>query len=62
MNKVKEYREKKDLTQQELADKAGISRFMISKIENEEDINITKNTMVAIANSLGCKVTDIFLF
>ena len=62
MNKVKKVREEKGLTQQELADKASVSRYLISQLENDEELNITKNTMISIANALECKVTDIFLF
>lgn len=62
MNRLKEFREKKEMTQQELSEKSKISRYLISKIENDEEINITKNTMIALCNALDCKVTDIFLF
>ncbi len=60
-NKVKEYRLKNGLSQEELAKKASLSRYLISKIESGEDINLTKNTMVSIANALGTKVSTIFL-
>ncbi len=62
MNKVKDRREELSMTQQELAEKANVSRYLISQIENNSDINLTKNTMVALAEALDCKVTDIFLF
>lgn len=61
-NKVKEFRLENKLSQEELAKKANLSRYLISKIENGDDVNLTKNTMVSIANVLGKKVTDIFLF
>ncbi len=60
-NKVKEYRTKRGMSQEELADKADLSRYLISKIENGDDINLTKNTMVSIAKVLGVKVSTIFL-
>lgn len=47
MNKVKDRREELSMTQQELAEKANVSRYLISQIENNSDINLTKNTMVA---------------
>lgn len=62
MNKVKERREELSMTQQELAIKSNISRYLISQIENNDDINLTKKTMTMIADALNCKVTDIFLF
>lgn len=61
-NKVKEYRVKQNLTQEELAKKANVSRYLISRIENGDDVNITKNTMLSIAEALNSNVSDIFLF
>lgn len=60
-NRVKEFRLEKKLSQEELAKKANLSRCLISMIENGDDVNLTKNTMVSIAHVLGKKVTDIFL-
>lgn len=61
-NKVKEYRVEQSLTQEELAKKANVSRYLISRIENGDDVNITKNTMLSIAEALNSTVSDIFLF
>lgn len=61
-NKVKEYRAEYNLTQEELAKKANVSRYLISRIENGDDVNITKNTMLSIAEALNSNVSDIFLF
>lgn len=61
-NKVKEYRVEQNLTQEELAKKANVSRYLISRIENGDDVNITKNTMISIAEALNSNVSDIFLF
>lgn len=61
-NKVKEYRVEQNLTQEELAKKANVSRYLISRIENGDDVNITKNTMLSIAEALNSTVSDIFLF
>lgn len=61
-NKVKEYRVEQNLTQEELAKKANISRYLISRIENGSEVNITKNTMLSIAEALNSNVSDIFLF
>lgn len=59
-NKVKEIRIEMKLSQEELANKSGLSRYLISKIENGDDVNITKNTMISISNALNKKVTDVF--
>lgn len=61
-NKVKEYRVEQNLTQEELAKKANVSRNLISRIENGDDVNITKNTMLSIAEALNSNVSDVFLF
>lgn len=61
-NKVKEYRVEQNLTQEELAKKANVSRYLISRIENGDDVNITKNTMLSIAKALNSNVSDTFLF
>lgn len=61
-NNIKEYREKLNMTQIELAKKSEISRYLISQLENGEDVNITKKTMVQIANALNANVLEIFLF
>ena len=60
--KIKEYRELKQMTQEELAGKAKVSRYLISQLENGYDVNITKRTMLSIADALGASVTEIFLF
>lgn len=60
-NKVKEIRIKKGLSQEELANKSNISRYLISKIENGEDVNLTKNTMISISQALEKPVIEVFM-
>jgi transcriptional regulator with XRE-family HTH domain len=60
-NKVKEIRIKKGLSQEELANKSNISRYLISKIENGEDVNLTKNTMISISKALEKPVVEVFM-
>lgn len=60
-NKVKEIRVKKGLSQEELANKSNISRYLISKIENGEDVNLTKNTMISISKALEKSVVEVFM-
>ena len=59
--KIKEYREKSNITQEELAEKSGVSRTTISYLENGLLNSTTNTTMLKIANALNCKVNDIFL-
>ena len=59
-NRVKEYRERANLTQSGLAEMSDVSRNTISSIENDANINITYQTMLKIAAALGEKVTTIF--
>ena len=61
-NKLKEKRLKRKMTQAELSEKSGVSRYIISKLENGNDMNITRETMIAIADALDYKVNSIFLF
>lgn len=59
-NKLKHYREKKGLTQQELAEKSDVSRNTISALETQDNINVTYEVMNKLANALGYKVSTIF--
>ena len=55
---IRRIREKKGLTQVYVADQAGISQVMLSKIENGyKDPSI--RTGKRIANILGCKLDDL---
>lgn len=59
--KLKEIREKKGITQEELSVKSGVSRTTISDLENEKIESTTNGTMLKIAEALNCKIKDIFL-
>lgn len=58
--KVKQIREENRMTQEELSEKAGVSRAIISKLENEMEVVTTTETLRKIASALNCKVSDIF--
>ena len=60
INKVKHYREKANLTQQELAEKADVSRNTISALETQDNVNVTYDIMNKLSNALGHKVATIF--
>lgn len=56
--KIKELREKQELTTTELAEKSGVSQSTISQIENGKR-NASTGTVVKIAEALGVSITEI---
>ena len=61
MNRIKKIRTEQQLTQQELADKAGINIRLVQRLEKEE-ISIMESrvkTIKAIADALSLKVDDL---
>ncbi len=58
--RVKEYREKKNMTQEELAAKSGVSRGTICSIESGKEKNTTSKTLLAIAKALDVTVDVLF--
>ena len=58
--KLKEAREEARLTQQQLADKSGVSRVTIGALENGIDKNVTLGTLRKLAVALNKTVTEIF--
>ena len=59
-NILKEVREEKGISQEELAKKSTVSRTIISELENQKTEVITNITLEKLANALNKKVTDIF--
>lgn len=57
--KIKELREKKNMTQDELAEKSGVSRTIISFLENGNP-NTTSKTLVRIARALDVTIDQLF--
>ena len=58
--KIKEVRESKRMTQEELAEKSGVSRGTISALENGSMRNTTSKTLLKLAPALGTSVDRIF--
>lgn len=58
--KIKEMRHEKKISQQELAEKANVSRTVISQLESGARTVTKTDTLVKIADALGVKVEDIF--
>lgn len=60
-NNLSEVRKDKGLTQEELAEKSGISRVTIANIERGAVTNLKISTMLSLANALDSTVEKIFL-
>ena len=58
--KIKERREELKMTQEELAEKSGVSRGTISALENGSDRTTTSKTLVKLARALDTCVDRIF--
>lgn len=58
--RVKELREKLGMTQQELADKSGVSRGIIVRLESGLDVATMTSTLIKLADALECEVSDVF--
>ena len=59
-NRLKEARENKEMSQEELAEKSGVSRTTISELETEKKEVTTNITLEKIAKALEEKVSNIF--
>lgn len=58
--RIKEYREAKGISQEQLAEISGVSRTIISLLETGKTTVTTNSTMKKIAAALGEKVSTIF--
>ena len=58
--KLREVREAKGMSQEELEKTSGVSRQTISSIENEKSTNVMSGTLIALARALGVTVDEIF--
>ena len=61
LNKVAEIRKERGMSQDELAEKAGISRPYLSQIETQRQKTISNVVMFKIAEALNVKYEHIFL-
>ena len=60
-NRLKEIREEKRMTQEELSTKSGVSRPTIVAIENNTAYNTTLNTLIKLSDALETSFDKIFL-
>lgn len=59
-NKIKEFRERLKMTQDNLAEKSGLSRPYICDLENGKRMVVKSTTMESIAKALNSSVSEIF--
>ena len=59
--KIKELREKRKLTQAQLAEKASVSRTIIYRLENERNFDTSVSTLRKVAEALDVSVKSLFL-
>ena len=59
-NRLKEVREEKGITQEELERLSGVSRQTISAIENNPDYQAKSGTLIALAKAMETTVDRIF--
>lgn len=58
--KIKEIREKKRISQTELAKLSGVSRQTIISLESKDNVDTTVKTLNSIATALGVSVKSLF--
>lgn len=58
--RVKELRENKGFTQEELAEKSGVSRTIISKLEQGKSVTTMTDTLSKLASALEVNVSSLF--
>lgn len=59
-NRIRERREKLNMTQAELAKKADVTRQTISALESGKKVDMKVSTLKAIADALKCKPQYLF--
>lgn len=55
--KIRERREQLGITQAELAEKSGVSRAIISRLESDQEFETTTTTLKKLAEALGTTVS-----
>jgi immunity repressor protein len=58
---IKRVREEKGMTQEQLAEKANVNRSLLNQLETGKLKNTSINTLQKIADTLNCKITELFI-
>lgn len=59
--RVKELRQQLNLTQEQLAEKSGVSKGIIVRLESGRQVITKTSTLLKLSKALNCEVSDIFL-
>lgn len=59
---IKRLREEKGMTQEQLAEKANVNRSLLNQLETGKLKNTSINTLQKIADTLNCKITELFIW
>jgi len=59
--KIKEIREKRNMSQAELSRISGVSRPTIIRLESSTDVVVNSKTLEQLANALGVSIKSLFL-
>lgn len=59
-NRIRELRRARGMTQEELSDRSGVSRVLISLLETDQERTTTTRTLFKLASALGVTVDEIF--
>ena len=54
-------REEKGMTQEQLAEKANVNRSLLNQLETGKLKNTSINTLQKIADTLNCKIIELFI-
>jgi len=60
-NRLKELRTERGISQEKLVEMTGISRTTLSKIENNEEVNVNTRTIAKLAEAFEVEPSEIFL-
>lgn len=58
---IKRVRKEKGMTQEQLAEKANVNRSLLNQLETGKLKNTSINTLQKIADTLNCKITELFI-
>lgn len=57
---IRDLRKQHNLTQEQLAEKAGLSRLTIINLETGKVDNVSGKTLKSLSDALGCTIDDLF--